>query len=189
MGMDESARPAPLPRSTAVFGLALFACAWLPLTPGGRTFFNVVVETFGEGVMAGVVMLLGFGSPFLFGLAVAVGRQLDHDAAASLVRSPVTMMHSQLLLVSWMIMRHGDAVASVALFLFAVVGGLHVVRHSATTRAAGRPASFAWYVRWGGIVIAAVCGWLWIQRAGGFCMGLAVPVAGLCAVGLVLRAR
>lgn len=177
-------------RSAAVLGLMLFACAFLPLTPAGRTFVQVALEAFREGVMPGVVTVLGFGSPFLFGLAVAVGTwRGDDEAAARLVRGPVTMMHSQLLLVAWMIWRHGDAVASLPLLLFAVVAGLHVVQHSAAERAAGRSASFRWYVRWGATVIVAVAGWLWLQRSVGLTMGRAVDVAGLCALGLVLRAR
>ncbi|MCH9683371.1 MAG: hypothetical protein K0V04_18185, partial [Deltaproteobacteria bacterium] len=114
--MDEPRRTQSLPRSTAVLGLALFASAWLPLTPGGRTFFQVVIEAFGAGFMTGVVMVLGFGSPFLFGLGVVAGQLTEDDeTAARYVRGPVTMMHSQLLLVAWMTWRHGDAIASLQL--------------------------------------------------------------------------
>jgi hypothetical protein len=180
-----------VPRTAAVLGLLLFACAFLPLTPAGRTFLQVVRDTFSEGVLHGVMMVVGFGSPFLFGLAVAVGVWMgDETAAARLVRSPVTMMHSQLLLVAWVIWRQDeDAVASLPLLLFAVVSGLYVVQHSASERAAGRSPSFAWYVRWGATVIAAVAGWLWLQRTAGLEMGRAVEVAGLCALGLVVRVR
>lgn len=182
--------PSSLPRSAAVLGLMLFACAFLPLTPTGRTFVQVAIETFHEGVLPGVVMVVGFGSPFLFGLAVALGVWArDDEAAARLVRGPVTMMHSQLLLAAWMIWRHGEAVASLPLLLFAAVSGLYVVQHSASERASGRSAAFTWYVRWGATTIAAVAAWLWLQRTVGLSMGRAVDVAGLCALGLVLRAR
>lgn len=174
-----------------MLGLVLFACAFVPLTPAGRSFAQVARETFGEGVLPGIVMVLGFGSPFLFGLAVAVGVWLRDDAAAArLVRNPVTMMQSQLLLVAWVIWRQDpDAVASLPLFGFAVVGGLYVVQHSASERASGGAASFAWYVRWGATVIAAVAGWLWLQRSAGLTMGRAVDVAGLCALALMMRVR
>jgi len=181
-----------VPRLGALLGASLFACAFLPLTPQGRSFVQVVIDTFGEGVMAGVVMVLGFGSPFLFGLGVALGvwQRRDDEAAARLVRNPVTMMHSQLLLVSWVIWRQDeDAVASLPLLLFAAVSGLYLVQHSAAERARGRAPTFAWTVRWGAMVIAAVVGWLLLQRSAGLHMGRAVEVAGLCALGLVLLVR
>lgn len=182
--------PSPLPRSTAVQGLLLFACAFLPLTPAGRSFAQVVLDTFGEGVLPGVVMMLGFGSPFLFGLMVALGTWSgDEVKAARLVRGPVTMMHSQLLLVAWMLWRQGEAVASLPLLLFAAVSGLYVVQHSAAERASGGSASFRWYVRWGATVIVTVAAWLLLQRTVGLTLGRAVELAGLCALGLVLRAR
>jgi len=190
--MSEPASTSSLvPRSAAVLGLLLFACAFLPLTPEGRSFVEVVRDTFADGVLPGVVMLVGFGSPFLFGLAVAIGMGLSDEAvAARLVRNPVTMMHSQLILVAWVIWRQdGDAVASLPLFGFAVVSGLYLVRHSAAERAAGRMPSFAWTVRWGAMMIAAIAGWLLLQRVAGLTMGRAVEVAGLCALGLAVRVR
>lgn len=183
--------PSSPPRLAAVLGAVLFASAFLPLTPAGRTFVQVVRDTFSDGVLAGVVMVMGFGSPFLFGLGVALGVwQRDDAAAARLVRNPVTMMHSQLLLVSWVIWRQDeDAVAALPLLLFAVVSGLYLVQRSASERAAGRELSFAWTVRWGAMLVAAVAGWLLLQRTAGLTMGHAVHVAGACALGLALLVR
>lgn len=179
-----------LPRSATLLGIALFACAWLPLTPGGRSFFAVAAQTFDEGFMAGVVMVIGMGSPFLFGLAVALGSlRRDDQQAAALVRTPVTMMLSQLLLLSWLIWRSGDMVAGFPLLAFAVVSSVYVIQHSASSRAAGRPATFAWYVRWGAMVVSAIAGWLLLQRVGGLQMGVAVQIGGLCGLGLVLRTQ
>lgn len=179
-----------LPRSATLLGIVLFACAWLPLTPGGRSFFRVAVETFDEGFMAGMVMVIGMGSPFLFGLAVALGSvRRDDQQAAALVRTPVTMMLSQLLLLSWLIWRSGDMIAAFPLFAFAVVSSIYVIQHSASSRASGRPATFAWYVRWGAVVVSAIAGWLLLQRMGGLQMGAAVQIAGLCGLGLVLRTQ
>jgi hypothetical protein len=185
-----STRPS-VPRLGAVLGATLFGCAFLPLTPEGRSFAQVVLDTFGDGVLAGVVMVVGFGSPFLFGLGVALGVwQRDDEVATRLVRSAVTMMHSQLLLAAWVIWRNdADAVAPLPLLLFAAGSGLYLVQHSAAHKAAGRVPSFAWTVRWGAMVIAAVAGWLLLQRTGGLEMGRAVHVAGLCALGLVALAR
>lgn len=192
IAMSEPASTSPsVPRSAAVLGLLLFACAFLPLTPAGRTFVQVVRDTFADGVMPGVVMAVGFGSPFLFGLGVAAGTWMKDDAAAAqLVRNPVTMMHSQLVLIAWVIWRQdGDAVASLPLLGFAVVSGLYLIRHSAVERAAGRKPSFAWTVRWGAMMVAAIAGWLLLQRTAGLTMGRAVEVAGLCGLGLALRVR
>lgn len=180
-----------VPRSAAILGLVLFACAFLPLTPAGRSFVTVLRDTFADGVLHGLVMAVGFGSPFLFGLGVAVGTWMrDDEIAARLVRNPVTMLHSQLVLVAWVIWRSDDdAVAALPLLGFAVVSGLYLVRHSAAERASGRSPSFAWTVRWGAMMIAAIAGWLLLQRVGGLHMGRAVEVAGLCALGLALRVR
>jgi hypothetical protein len=180
-----------VPRSAAVLGLVLFACAFLPLTPTGRSFVAVLRDTFAESVLHGLVMAVGFGSPFLFGLGVAVGTWMrDDEIAARLVRNPVTMLHSQLILIAWVIWRSDDdAVAALPLLGFAVVSGLYLVFHSATERASGRSLSFAWTVRWGAMMIAAVAGWLLLQRTAGLHMGRAVEVAGLCALGLALRVR
>jgi hypothetical protein len=180
-----------VPRSAAVLGLVLFACAFLPLTPAGRSFVAVLRDTFADSVLHGLVMAVGFGSPFLFGLGVAVGTWMrDDEIAARLVRNPVTMLHSQLILIAWVLWRSDDdAVATLPLLGFAVVSGLYLVRHSALERASGRSPSFAWTVRWGAMMIAAVAGWLLLQRTAGLHMGRAVEVAGLCALGLALRVR
>lgn len=184
-------RPPSAPRLAAVLGALLFASALLPLTPAGRSFVQVVRDTFAEGPLAGVVMTLGFGSPFLFGLGVALGVWQRSDATATrLVRNQVTMMHSQLILVAWMVWRQGEGVvAALPLLLFAVGSGLYLVQRSASERASGRTPSFAWMVRWGAMVIAAVAGWLVLQRSAGLAMGYAVHVAGMCAVGLVALVR
>ncbi|MEM7155351.1 MAG: hypothetical protein AAF799_21055 [Myxococcota bacterium] len=186
---EPASAPPSLPRSVSVLGLVLFGCAFLPLTPGGRTFFQVAMEAFDGGVMAGVIMVVGMGSPFLFGLCVALGNLSSDDQwGASLVRMPVTMMHSQLLLVAWVIWRNVDtAIASLPLLLFAAVSSIYVMVHSAESRAKGKPAPFSWYVRWGGTVVAAVAGWLMLQRGTDMNMGIAVQVAGSCGLGLVLR--
>jgi hypothetical protein len=188
---EPASTSSPVPRSAVVLGLMLFACAFLPLTPAGRSFVQVVRDTFADGVLHGVVMAVGFGSPFLFGLGVAVGTWVrDEELAARLVRNPVTMLHSQLVLVAWVIWRNDDdAVAALPLLGFAVVSGIYLMMRSGSERAAGRTPSFAWLVRWGAMMIAAVAGWLLLQRTGGLVMGRAVEVAGLCALGLALRVR
>lgn len=180
-------RAAPISRTTTLLGWALFACAFLPLTPGGRNFVQVVVEAFTGGAWAGLIMLFAAGSPFLFGLACGLGGRFAPESSAGLVRMPVTMMHSYTLLVAWALWRADVGVATLPLLLFVAASALRLISVSASQRASGSTASFAWYVRTGGMFIAAVAGWLVLQRAAGLEMGIAVPVAGVLAALLAAR--
>ena len=169
-----------------VLGAALAATAALPIAPDGKSFLNYVLASFQRSLLEGLLMVAGFGSPFLFGIAVAVAARMKPEAGAQLVRAPIAMMHSQLLLVAWAVWRHGDAVAAGPMFLFAIVSALYLALSSAKKKAEDRGPSLQWSIRWGATIVAAVCMWARIQMFGGVKLGVAIDAAWLCAAGLVL---
>lgn len=138
----------------------------------------MLVEQFQRGLMEGLMMLVGFGSPFLFGLTVVVGIVwLPARIARRLIRLPIAMMHSQLMLVAIVLWRLGDVIAALPLLGFAAVSGVFMALHSARTFAEGDGPSLPWYVRWGSMVVAAVGGWCELQRLGGVELGWGLHVA------------
>jgi hypothetical protein len=176
----------------AILGLVLAATSALPLSPDGQSFVQHAWAAFGRGALEGLLMVAGFGSPFLFGLAVALATRWAPDVIAPrLVRTPIAMMHSQLLLVSWAVWRFGDAVAAFPMFGFALVSSVYFVWSSARVRAEGEGTgpSVAWLVRWGAMIVAAVCMWARIQMFGVVKLGVAIDVAWLCAAGMILLLR
>jgi hypothetical protein len=181
--VEPASGPAPeeptIPKLTAVFGLGLAGSIALPLLPDGTSFVDLVIEAFARALLEGVLLLVGYGSPFLFGLAAALGiLVLEPAVARRVVRIPIAFMHSQLLLVAIVLMMARDrVVAAVALLGFAIVTALAFAMHTARTRAEGDGPSLAWYVRWGAIVVAGVAGWTRLQRVAGIELGLAVDVA------------
>lgn len=170
----------------ALLGVALAATAALPIAPDGKSFVHFVLASFQRSILEGLLMVAGFGSPFLFGIAVAVASRMTPEAGAQLVRAPIAMMHSQLVLVAWAVWRHGEAIAAGPMFLFAIVSAGYLALSSAKKRAEDRGPSLEWSIRWGATIVAAVCMWSRIQMFGGVKLGLAIDVAWLCAAMLVL---
>ncbi len=183
---------ASLDARIGILGLVLAATAALPVSPDGRTFVHYVFEAFRQGWLDGVLTIAGFGSPFLFGLAVVVAWRLPSPAVgARLVRYPIAMMHSQLLLVSWAVWRFGDAIAAFPMFAFSLVSSIYFVWFSGLKRAEGDGSgpSLTWLVRWGAVVVAAICMWARIQMFGVVKLGVAIDAAWLCAAGMILLSR
>lgn len=174
-----SPEPEPTPpRTTALGALVLVISSTLPLAPDGRSYLAMLLDELSRGLLEGLLMLIGFGSPYLFGLAVILGiLWLPPRLARQIVRVPIAMMHSQLMLVALVLWRLGDAVAAVPLLGFATVSGVYMALHSARTFAEGDGPSLPWYVRWGAMVVAAVGGWCELQRLGGVELGLGLHVA------------
>ncbi len=183
----EASPAAPIPAGVPLLGLAIALAAGLPITPQGASFLQLLWASFRRGMLEGVLMLVGFGSPFLFGLALFVGVvACSRETATRLVRIPIALMHAQLVLVAAAIVRGGEAIAAWALLGFAVVSGAHLAHHTARSMASdGRGPSLQWYARWGAMVVAAIAGWSRMQRLGGVELGLAVDVVGVCALGIV----
>lgn len=167
-------------------GAIIAASAALPITPDGRSFLSLVRGEFARGLLEGFMMLAGFGSPFLFGLAIAlVAMPQLRSLAAELVRTPIGLMHGQLLLVSFVLWRNGAAIGAASLFGFAVIGAVAYARSGARAPG-GHGLALAETIRWGAVVVAGVAAWCKLQRAADVHLGLAVDVLLGAAVVLVL---
>ena len=193
---DESppARPKlePLPRSAALVGLLMFGAAFLPLV-GDATFFDFAKAALARDVFAGLMAALGFGSPFLFGLAVAVSALLLHPVVGvRMVRFPIALMHSQLLLVAWAMYTsppERGVVAALPLLLFSVVSGLGYAFVSASAKASSRGITLGFTVRWGAMLAVTAAAWMRLQSLGDTGFGFAVDTVWVAGILLVLLTR
>lgn len=200
--LADAVRPASprLPLALVVFGLILFGSSALPLTPGGASFLGLLLAAFARSPLEGVMLALGFGAPFWFGLVVALGAwpkgPLPWFALRQLLVSNASLLHGQLVLVAWMLWRDGVGVLPGALLGFAVVsGGFFLVQHASASAAEGgtdeqgqrhEGLSPRWLIRWTATVIVALCGWLRLQILAGLAFGWAIEVALASAVALSL---
>jgi hypothetical protein len=191
--VDETAQAAkekpeesPLPGGVALLGLAMALSAGLPLTPEGAPFVRLVMNEFSRGILEGLMMIAGFGSPFVFGFTLFVGHLFFAPAAAKrIVSVPVSFLHSQLLLVAFVLWRHGGSLAAPALLGVGIVGAVHLVVHTAKSHASGDGPSLVWYARWGATMIAAVSAWCRLQWFADVRLGIAVDVLLACALLIV----
>ncbi len=178
---DNAASPrpeAPVPISACVAGLALAVSSAFPWAPDGRSFLALLSEEFSRGALEGLLMMLGFGSPFLFGLGVSIlPRTVPYPIARRILRLPLAFMHSQLVLVAIVLWLGDAAVASLPLLGFALVSGVLLAVHTARAHAEGDGPQVGWYVRWGGMIVAGICAWMELQRAADIYFGLGLHVA------------
>jgi hypothetical protein len=169
-------------------GLLIAVAAVLPITPSGQSFLTLLRNELDRGLVFGLLMLVGFGSPFLFGLAVAIAgwARVRATTAVLLVRVPVACLHGQLLLVSFVLWRNEQGIATLPLFGFAVVGALGFA--FADKR---RPAvlELRRNLEWGASTIAGVAAWCRLQRLAGLELGIAIDVVLVAALVLALAAH
>jgi hypothetical protein len=189
-----------LPPTLVVLGLALFACAALPLTPGGASFVRLVLDAFARSPLEGLMMALGFGAPFWFGLVVALGAwprgPLSREGLRQLLIANASLLHGQLGLVAWLLFRDTVGVLPGALLGFAVVsGGFFVVRHASASAAEGSVDEQGrrhegleprWLIRWTATVVVGVCGWLRLQLLADLAFGWAVEATLACCVAIAV---
>jgi|GEM_PF-1330222 len=168
----------PLPLLTAVAGVLLTVSSALPWTPQGLSFLDLLRAEFSRGLLEGLLMIVGFGSPFLFGLAVAVvPRVLPPAVARRVLRVPIAFMHSQLVLVTIVLVMAGRGIATLPMLGFALVSGVFLAIFTARAHAEGDGPRVGWYVRWGGMVVAAVTAWMELQQVGDLVFGWGLHVA------------
>jgi len=181
-------RRSGLPRVVGVFALVLAASSALPLTPAGQSFVGLLLGEFGRGFLPGLLMLIGFGSPYVFGLAVAAVTFVVWPVllAQRSLQIPVALLHAQLCLVALVVWRSGDVLGGPALLGFAVVGGLAFVVHSARTYAEADGPSIAWLVRWGALMISGVALWAKLQRFAEIPFRIGLDVACAAAVSITV---
>lgn len=171
-----------------VLGAVIAASAALPITPDGRSFLSLVRDEFERGATHGVLMLAGFGSPFLYGLAlVLIAWPRLRPYASEFVRTPIGLMHGQLLLVAFVVWRHGEALGALGLLGFAIVGAVAYARSG--TFAPGKRMPLVQLVRWGAVMVAGVAAWCRVQQLADVQLGRAVDVLLVAAIGLAVAAR
>lgn len=171
-----------------VLGAVIVAASALPITPDGRSFLALLRDELERGLLQGVLMLAGFGSPFLFGLAlVVVASPRLRPFASEIVRTPIGLMHGQLLLVAFVVWRHGEALGALGLFGFAIVGAVAYARSG--TFAPGKRLALVQLVRWGAVMVAGVAAWCRVQQLADVRLGRAVDVVLFAALALVIVAR
>lgn len=193
---------AALPITLAVPALVLSAAIALPLHPEGFSFAQLLHAAFLRSPLEGLVMLLGFGSPFCFGAIVLTlalaGPRVAPALGQRLLVANASLLHAQLLLVAVMLARAGQGFMPLALLGFALVSGGYFTVHHARESARGQafddhgvPALSGptprWIVRWVATVVVAVCGWIRLQMLVGVRLGWAVEVMlGACVAMAVL---
>jgi len=143
----------------AVAGLALAGTVALPITGGGPSILQGILEAFGDGWVDGVLMLLLFGAPYLLGLFVAVAAARKSPRSALLLRVPITILYGELVLLALFLLKdQNDAVAPWSLIGFVAVATLRAVAH--TGRGA---AGVVWTARWGAMLVAGLFAWVLLQ--------------------------
>lgn len=190
---DAISEPArELPRTLVIPATILVGAIAAPLTPDGFSFAQLLYAAFLRSPLEGLITLLGFGSPFCFGMIVLVlalgRRELPPAIGERLLISNLSLLHSQLFLVAAMLFWRGQGLLPSALLGFSIVsGGYFVLHHARTSAMAGgheAPASRGptqrWLIRWGATVIVAVCGWMRLQMLNDVRLGWAVELM-LCA--------
>lgn len=191
-----------LPATLAIPALILTGAIAAPLTPDGYSFAQILYAAFLRHPLEGLITLLGFGSPFCFGvitLILVAGRErLSPTLGERLLVLNLSFLHAQLLLVAGMLFWRGQGMLPAALLGLAIVsGGFFLVHHAKTSAMAGgiddaRPPgpTQRWLVRWGATVIVAVCGWMRLQMLIDVRLGWAVEVMlGACVMMAVLLTK
>jgi hypothetical protein len=202
--MSSEAQPdgsssASLPAAVRLAGLVLALSAFLPFSPAGTPFWRLALEAFGSSVGLGLLVTFGFGAPFWLGLVFALAPRHKNDALVAsnwtwrrLAQGLTSLMHAQLILVSWSIARAGVGIASWSLFGFALVSGLYFASASGRIAAeadsmGGAPPPARWITRWSCTIIVMVALWLRLQAGEGLRLGIALEAASLAAAFVVWR--
>ncbi len=169
-------------------GALIAAAVALPITPAGDSFLALLRGEIARGLVFGLLMLAGFGSPFLFGLAAAVAgaASVRTNTAVLFLRIPIICMHGQLVLVAFVLWRAETGIATLPLLGFAVVGALG---YALALRRTNAVLELRRNLEWGAATIAGVAAWCKLQRLVGIELGIAIDVILVAALVLALGAR
>lgn len=175
--MREPADAPALPRSAAVFGFTIFASAGLPFA-GETSVLQWLVDIWRRDPVGGLMATVMFGSPFLFGLAVAAGRFVrGHELAAALIKAPLVVFHGMLALYALILAKTHGVPLRLAFIGFTAVASVYFVYAHAEAEAVGRPLGPRWLARWGAVLVAGTALWLRMQRFDGRALGPALELA------------
>ncbi len=179
-----------LPGSVIALGLGLFACAFLPLGPGGPSYFELALELVLEGGVGALVFVLLVGAPFVLGAAIASSALVGRSVGRSLVMGTVAVFQAELLLYGAIVWGAHELVAPYALLGFALVSGFSLVYQSAShsARDTGGP-GLRWYTRWGALLVAGLGLWIRLQSLAGATIGLAIDGALLISILIIATLR
>ncbi len=191
-----------LPGTLLIPALILSCAIAAPLTPDGFSFAQILYAAFLRHPLEGVITLLGFGSPFCFGLItlvlVAARERIAPGLGERLLVANLSFLHAQLLLVAGILFWRGQGMLPGALLGFALVsGGFFIVHHAKTSAMSGgfddqHPPgpTQRWLVRWGATVIVATCGWMRLQMLIDIRFGWAIElILGACVMTTVLLTK
>ncbi|MCA9719164.1 MAG: hypothetical protein KC468_31135 [Myxococcales bacterium] len=179
-----------LPGSVTALGLGLFACAFLPLGPGGPSYFEIARDIVMDGGLGALVFVVLVGAPFVLGLAIASNAFVGRSLGRSLVVGTVALFQAELLLYGAIVWDAHELVAARALLGFALVSGLSLIYQSAShdARDTGGP-GLRWYTRWGALLVAGLALWIRLQSLQGAPIGLAIDGALLSSVLIIAALR
>jgi hypothetical protein len=194
---DAVAEPSrELPRALVIPATILVGAIAAPLTPDGYSFAQLLYVAFLRSPLDGLITLLGFGSPFCFGLitlVIAAARErFPSTVGERLLVANLSLLHAQLLLVAALLFSRGQGMLPLALLGFALVsGGYFLVHHARSSTIAGsRGPSVRWMIRWGATVIVAICGWMRLQMLIDVRFGWAIElILGACMMIAVLLSK
>lgn len=177
-----------VPRTAAGPALALVGTAFLPLMPTGESFVDLWMAEVSRGLLPGLMMLIGFGSPYLFGLAAVatVWARPQPPIAPFWLIAPVALIHAQLVLVAIVVFIDGRAVATVPFLAFALLAGFYFAMQNARAHAEGGGPSLRWTLRWGATVVSGIGAWAALQRVGDVDVGFSIDAAVAAAVALIV---
>ncbi|PCC67923.1 hypothetical protein SAMN02745121_04734 [Nannocystis exedens] len=166
-----------LPSHSAALGLTLFAAIALPIV-GDASVLDWLLAIGARDPIAAVFGLLTFGSPFLFGLAVAVAGLLrDRERAAQVIAVPLSFLHAVLVLHAAALVQAPRVPLRLSFIGFTAVACVYYLYAKAEADASDRPLGPRWLTRWGGVVLTGVTLWLHFQTFGQRPFGLALHVA------------
>ena len=197
--VEEHEERSALPGSVRLAGIVLTLTVFLPFSPAGVPFWKLALEAFDSSVVMGLLVTFGFGSPFWLGLAFSLspkGQGQDKNSSTwwwrRIAQILTSLMHAQLILVSWSLARAGIGIASWSLFGFALVSGIYYASSNGRIAAeaesmGGAPPPCRWITRWSCTIIVMVVAWLRLQVGDGLSMGIALEAGGLAAAFIVWR--
>ncbi|HEY8376427.1 MAG TPA: hypothetical protein VIK91_08060 [Nannocystis sp.] len=170
--------PPALPRHSAVLGLTLFTAIALPIS-GTASFLDWLIRLGAHDPVGAFFILITFGAPFLFGLAVAAGGLLirDHRLAAGVIQIPLAFTHATMVLQALELLQVPGVPLRLSFVGFSLVSTAYYLYAQAHAEASDRPLGPRWFARWGAVIVTGTTLWLEFQTLRGQPLGLAVDVA------------
>jgi hypothetical protein len=169
------ADPPELPPHTGIFGLALFATIALPLF-ADVSMLGWLLFIAERDLIAGVLALLTWGSPFLFGLAVALASAFRKQDATGILMPALQLLHLSLLLFAIHVLGDDDLALRHWFVGFVLVSYYHLASLDDPTSPRAPP-TLRELVRLGGVVLTGTSFWLHFQTFDTRPLGVAIHVA------------